>query len=196
MNGIAPSPTAVVVHFLIGDGRLVVLRSALLNAQHILFMVKPGIATDAKPCQSKVSNTACMILVPSMSSFGQLYWKIERELSACSFTSVSVICVPLFQTGCLLRTVYMHIPVRRWTWETLSIASVRIRFDSWRSRPSSLGMWLSKLIDQYLAFFILSFYICSMCRVVDSSLKFIVHTEAAFLPLSTASAQTYVLATT
>ena len=52
----------VVVHFLIGPGQAVErFKTNPLKAQ-ILLMVKPGITTDASPCQIKVSNTAIFIL--------------------------------------------------------------------------------------------------------------------------------------
>ena len=51
---------AVVIHFLAGPGRFDERVSKKLLAQHNLLMVKPGTATEAKPCHNSVSRTALL----------------------------------------------------------------------------------------------------------------------------------------
>lgn len=53
----------VTVHFLAVIGKEVEARSTLALAQQMRLIVKPGIATEASPCQTNVSNTACIIFV-------------------------------------------------------------------------------------------------------------------------------------
>ena len=60
MNGMEPRPTATTAHFLAGCGSrwpACWLRRNLETA-HSLFMVSPGMATEASPCQTRVSATA------------------------------------------------------------------------------------------------------------------------------------------
>lgn len=58
MMGMERSPTAVVTHFLAGPGHDTPLLSSTPVKVQILLMVKPGIATDASPCQISVSTIA------------------------------------------------------------------------------------------------------------------------------------------
>ena len=64
INGITPSPTAVVIHFLVFKGTFgaTFARENKLAA-HILLIVNPGIITDAKACQTSVSKAAIPTLV-------------------------------------------------------------------------------------------------------------------------------------
>jgi hypothetical protein len=59
MNGIAESPMAVTVHLRAGAGKDVKVRRRMpFEIQHSRLIVKPGMATDAKPCHRTVSITA------------------------------------------------------------------------------------------------------------------------------------------
>jgi hypothetical protein len=59
MNGIAESPMAVTVHLRAGVGNDVNVRRRMpFETQQSRLIVKPGIATDAKPCHRTVSITA------------------------------------------------------------------------------------------------------------------------------------------
>ena len=66
MKGMDPRPTAVMTHFrragLITRAIGWLTRSTRVSAQMRL-MVKPGMATDASPCHSRVSTTAADGLV-------------------------------------------------------------------------------------------------------------------------------------
>ena len=61
MKGMQPSPMAVTVHFLsAGDERETTwcLASRYLEMAQIRLMVRPGMMTEARPCQMRVSRTA------------------------------------------------------------------------------------------------------------------------------------------
>ena len=59
ISGIAPSPTAVVIQDCAPGGtREANFLSKMLITKHILLIVKPGIATDANPCQMTASMNA------------------------------------------------------------------------------------------------------------------------------------------
>jgi len=59
MKGIADNPIIVTVHLRAGVGNEVTVRRRIpFDIQHSRLMVKPGIATEAKPCHSTVSKTA------------------------------------------------------------------------------------------------------------------------------------------
>ena len=74
MKGMQPSPTAVTVHLRATGGSLVVFSNTLLLIQHILLIVNPGIATDANPCQTRVSVTISEVFLAlySASDSGKL----------------------------------------------------------------------------------------------------------------------------
>ena len=71
MKGIEPSPIAVTVHFRAGVGREVAACRSFPLAQQILFMVKPGMATEASPCHTTVSTTAAATLLERTDGSGQ-----------------------------------------------------------------------------------------------------------------------------
>mmetsp|Transcript_17887 Transcript_17887/g.41765 ORF Transcript_17887/g.41765 Transcript_17887/m.41765 type:complete len:154 (+) Transcript_17887:2428-2889(+) len=74
MNGIDPSPAVVGSHFEMSIGRPAVLPTANFEALTIMLMVKPGIATLAKDCHSKVSKLAIAALVSfDLSPLGLLF---------------------------------------------------------------------------------------------------------------------------
>ena len=59
MIGIAPRPVAVVIHDRVPGGTCDAnLLSKIPITKHILLIVKPGMATDAKPCQIRASMKA------------------------------------------------------------------------------------------------------------------------------------------
>lgn len=58
MTGMAASPSAVVAHFRTGRGQRVREASRASEAAHRRLMVKPGMATEARLCHTKVSATA------------------------------------------------------------------------------------------------------------------------------------------
>lgn len=62
MNGIDPRPMQVTVHFRTrGSSRLLESwRSNNLDTAQVLLMTKPGMITEASPCQTKVSRNALL----------------------------------------------------------------------------------------------------------------------------------------
>ena len=59
MNGITPKPIPVVIHFLAFKLTFgIVFPIANKEAAQILFIVNPGIITEAKACHTKVSKAA------------------------------------------------------------------------------------------------------------------------------------------
>lgn len=58
MTGMADSPSAVVAHFRTGRGQRVREASRASEAAQRRLMVKPGMATEARLCHTKVSATA------------------------------------------------------------------------------------------------------------------------------------------
>lgn len=59
MNGMTPKPMKVVAHFLVFKGTLgATLAKAIKDPAQIRLIVKPGIMTEAKACQTKVSKAA------------------------------------------------------------------------------------------------------------------------------------------
>ena len=71
INGMHAKPINVVIHFLVGAGMLDCFFNAKLQRKHVLFIVNPGIITDARPCQINVSNTAHFTFVLLFSSVCQ-----------------------------------------------------------------------------------------------------------------------------
>ena len=63
MNGIEARPIAVVVHRRAPTGSLEDFWRSKLVKKQIRLMVKPGIATEARPCQISVSSTAWVTFV-------------------------------------------------------------------------------------------------------------------------------------
>jgi len=58
IKGIRAKPVQVTVHFRTFSGKRVVFLRAKLQMAQVRLMVKPGMMTDARPCQITVSTTA------------------------------------------------------------------------------------------------------------------------------------------
>jgi hypothetical protein len=71
INGMHAKPINVVIHFLVGAGMLDCFFNTKLHRKQVLFIVKPGIITDASPCHINVSITAHFTFVFFFSSVCQ-----------------------------------------------------------------------------------------------------------------------------
>jgi len=65
MNGIDPSPIAVVVHFRTGKLKALFFARRNIDNAHNRLIVNPGIATEAKVCHINVSAAAITFLLLS-----------------------------------------------------------------------------------------------------------------------------------
>ncbi len=83
MNGMTPRPMKVVAHFRVVNGTLgAILANDTRDKAQILLIVKPGIMTEAKACQTNVSKAAIPILDEAPSVFPSVFlaWKNKTDL--------------------------------------------------------------------------------------------------------------------